>query len=180
MVQSRVTRRYAKALFEQAGEQKVLDRVSEDLKYIRKVNDESVDFRMLLSSPIIHSTDKKSVFAKDFKQKVHTLTFDFLILLLDKNREELLPEMIDFFMKLNDDAQKIIRARLITAHKFAAEQLKALKKQLDHFSGKNVILEQHVDSALLGGFIVRLDDTVIDTSLRNQLAKLRESMVSTE
>jgi F-type H+-transporting ATPase subunit delta len=135
---------------------------------------------MLLSSPIIHTSEKKDVFEQLFQKKVHALTYDFLILLLDKNREEWLPSIIDFFMKLSDEARGIIRAQLVTAYKFAGEQLKALKKQLDVFSGKNVVLVQQVDESLLGGFVVRLDDTVIDTSLRNQLAKLRESMVSPE
>jgi F-type H+-transporting ATPase subunit delta len=180
LVESRIARRYARALFEQARDQKVLDRVSEDLKSIKKIYDESSDFRMMLASPIIHTSEKKGVFEQLFKTKVHTLTYDFLILLLDKNREEWLPSIIDYFMRLSDEARGIIRAQLITAQKLAKDQLNALKKQLDNFSGKNVVVEQQVDESLLGGFVVHLDDTVIDTSLRNQLAKLRDSMVSVE
>ncbi len=179
-MESRVIRRYARALFELAREEKKLEQAETDLKKIRDMLDQAEEFRELLESPIIQAAEKRKVFEELLKDRVDSLTFHFLLLLLHKNREELLPGIIENFLKLLDESRGIVRGQLITAHEFSGDQLTRLKEQLDQYAGGDVRLEQQVDTDLLGGFIVRLGDTVIDNSIRNQLNRLRETMVSRE
>jgi F-type H+-transporting ATPase subunit delta len=166
------------ALFELAYEKNQVSEISDDLRKIQEVCTSSEDFIRLLDSPVIKVSEKKQVFSRLFQEKIHPLTFNFLKLLLSKNRESLLPATIKYFMRLVDDSQGIVRGELQTAYPLSKKQLEALKKHLDRITSKNVLLHQNINPELLGGFMVRLDDTVIDTSIRNQLLKMRENLLS--
>lgn len=180
MIASRITRRYAKALFNMANEKNLLDRISEDLKLIKNVCDESDDFIRLVDSPVIQISEKRQVFSQLFENKVHSLSYYFFQLLLEKNRENFLPDIIQHFMNLIDESKGILRGHLLSAFPLTEKQFDSLKSRLNYITGKKVILDQKVDTALLGGFIVTLQDTVIDTSIKNQLTKIRDRMISGE
>jgi len=137
----------------------------------------SPDLPMLLMSPIIQTRDKKQVLQSTFKSAVHKLTFDFLMLLLEKNREENLPEVISYFMKFLDESRGILRGELISAHPFSSEQKSALISQLEKQTGKKILIDEQLDTSLIGGFMVRMEDTVIDNSIKNQLQKMYQSLI---
>jgi len=176
---SRVTRRYAKALFDLAQEQNILDQIESDMILMQRILADSGDLGALLHSPIIQVVEKRRLLSEIFKGKVNKVTFDFINLLLDKNREELLSGIITYFFLYLDESKGILRGDLLTAYVLSDPQKTALKKQLDRITGKDVLLREKVDSSLIGGFIVRLDDTVIDTSIKNQLDKMREKLMLT-
>lgn len=180
MYQSRITRRYAKALFELANEKNQFTKVTQDLNTIQEVCLQSKDFTRVLDSPVIPEKGKKQVISQLFRERLHPLSFNFLELLLEKNRESLLPGIIEHFKKLADESQGIIRGDLRTAYPLDEEQMNSLKKRLDRITGKNVLLHQNINPELLGGFMVRINDTVIDTSIRNQLLKMRENLISND
>ncbi|GAB4329784.1 MAG: ATP synthase F1 subunit delta [Calditrichia bacterium] len=177
MVASRVTQRYAKALFELAKEQQALDTVASDLDIIRAALDSTPEFRRMLVSPVVKSAEKAGVFEKLFAKKVSALTYNFLRLLLHKKRENLLPDLLDAFAAMLDAEHGILRGELFTAHPFTDQQVKDLKKRLDKYTGKDVVLSQTVQPELLGGFVVRLQDMVIDSSIKNQLERMREKFL---
>lgn len=178
MIGSKVSKRYAKALFELAQERKIVERVAEEMIAIQNLYQQSSDFSSLLESPVIESSEKLKIFTVLLKEKVQSVTFNFLSLLLEKNREDYLPEIIFYFLKIVDESKGIVRGQLITAHPFTDVQKKELKERLDRFTGKKVFFDEQVDSSLIGGFIVRMEDTVIDTSVKNQLTKMREQLIT--
>lgn len=179
MIGSRVIRRYAKALFELASEQRALEQVESDMSSIQRMIEESNELVVILQSPVIQSREKQQVFRELFKGKIHQLSYDFLKLLLDKNREELLPGIITYFLKFIDKSREVLRGELKAAYPLSDEQKKSLKNQLDRITGKNVVIKEQIDSTLIGGFIIRMEDTVIDASIKNQLDKLRETLLFT-
>jgi F-type H+-transporting ATPase subunit delta len=180
LIGSRVTRRYAKALFELARDQHLLEQVETDMSGILKTIDGSKELTVLLHSPVIQIQEKRKLFADLFKEKIQHLSYDFLNLLLDKNREEFLPEIITHFLKYIDESKGIMRGELRAAFPLSEEQKQALKKQLDRITGKNVLFAEEIDTALIGGFVIKMEDTVIDASIKNQLDKLRETLKSTQ
>ncbi len=178
MIGSRVTKRYAKALFELAQQEGLLKQVENDLNTVFGVYEKSPEFRTLLQSPIIQAAEKKQVVIRFFKEKLQPVSFNFLLLLIKKGRENILPDAIHQFMDFLDEANGVLRGKVSAARALSDEQLAALKGKLDRISGKKVVLQQEVDANLLGGFVVRMQDTVIDVSLRSQLSRLKEHMVS--
>ena len=123
---------------------------------------------------------KKEILGNLLADKIHPTTFLFMELLLEKNRENLFPEIIDHFFRLVDESRGIVRGTLYSAHPLTSDQIKAVKKQLDRITGKDVVVAPQQDPSLVAGFIIRLDDWVIDHSLKNQLNKLREKLLINE
>lgn len=174
---SRVARRYAQALFEVAVEKNQLTSIENDFALLKKDYRDVEDFRTLMISPVISNQDKQKAFTALYQKRLQTLTFDFVSLLIAKNREGLLEQVFEELADLLDEHRGIVRGDVYSVVPFSAAQLARLKKHLDQSTQKNVVLTQHIDASLLGGFVVKIDDLVYDTSLRNQLSSLRETLV---
>ena len=177
MTGSRVAKRYARALFETALGKKLLEAVEADLAALSKSYRESSEFRELIDSPVISSQAKQKVFTALFKNRLQELTLRFVILLIAKNREVVLMQIIADFGELLDQHRGILRGSVSSVVPLSAEQLKSLGSRLDKMTGKKVMVQQHLDETLLGGFVVKLQDRVWDASLRNRLEKLRQSLI---
>jgi F-type H+-transporting ATPase subunit delta len=178
LIGTRVTYRYAKALFELAKEKQLLPEVGADMKLLGDIIESSKEFQSILESPIVSSAEKGKIISQLVETKINSLTLRFLKLLVNKKRENLLLLIIQRFRKLLDEDRGILRAELITTVPFSEEQINALGLQLKKLTPKELVFEQRIDKELLGGFVIKMDDTVIDNSLQNQLIKMREKMIS--
>ena len=174
---SRVANRYGKALFQIALENNKIDRVGSDLNMIRDIIKSNVEFRSMLLNPLIPEAKKSIILEKLFREKVDPLTYHFLILLCTKKRSNILSEVIDRFYVLLYDHKGILRGKIISAQQLSADQVERINKNITVITGKSVELELETDSNLLAGFVVKIKDTVIDISVKNQLEKLREKLV---
>ncbi len=176
---SRVAKRYAIALFEGAKEQQLLDTVAEHLRVLETTYHEVETFQQLIDSPVISNEEKLKVVDQLFAQKLHPFVLNFLKLLIRKNREMLLPAMVEYFNELLDEHRGILRGVVYTVVAMTDEQLQALNQRLNAMTGKTVVLTQQIDTSLIGGFVVQIKDMVIDNSIRHQLEKLKERLVET-
>lgn len=178
MKSSRVARRYARALFDSAVEQGCLESVEGDLQQLHQQYADVPGFRRVMDSPVVPSASKEELFSGSFQGRVEELTLNFVRLLLRKNREAALPMIIEDFGRLLDEHRGIIRGDLYSVTPFSEEQLHKLKQMLDKKTGKNVLLKQHLQKDLLGGFVIVVDDLVYDSSLRNELSRLQRSLTA--
>jgi F-type H+-transporting ATPase subunit delta len=174
---SRVAKRYAKALFEIALEKKQLKLVEADLETLKKGYRESKEFSKVIDSPVISNQAKKQVFTEIYQRRLQKLIFNFVLLLIKKNREMLLAQVIEEFLDLSDQHHGILRGVLYSVVPLTDEQLEKLTAQLHAITGKKLIITQHEDESLLGGFVIKLQDRIYDTSLRNKLNKLRQNLI---
>ena len=108
---------------------------------------------------------------------VDPVTINFVQLLIHNGREHLLPEVMGFFEEILDDHLGIIRGEVHSVVPLTDVQLNELKGKLNKMTGKNILLTQTRDKKLLGGFVVKINDRVIDASLRNQLSKMSEYLI---
>lgn len=177
MINSRVSKRYAQALFKEGKDKDKLDSLREDLLQLAKLYEESPEFRKLVNSPVVPSKVKKESFREIFKDKLNEITFNFLELLISAGRENLLMDIIEFYGQILDDYNGIVRGEVYSVVPLSEDEIEALKKNLEKVTGKKVILSQSKDESLLGGFIVKIKDRVFDASLKNQLDKLGEYLV---
>lgn len=174
---SRVAKRYAQAAFETALDKKQLEIVEKDLERLAKDYADIQSFRELVDSPVIADFLKLKAFKAAYQKHLQPLTFNFVALLINKNRVAHLPQVIDNFKDLLDDHRGVLRGQVFSVVPLSDKQLKSLKISLDKETGKNVILTSHIDESLLGGFVVRLNDMVFDTSLSNKLKKLKQNLI---
>jgi F-type H+-transporting ATPase subunit delta len=128
----------------------------------------------LLRDPRVATADKKSLVRRGLPQG--SLLADFLELLIDKKRFDLLPLVAGEFGQLILKKRGVARARVRTARPLAEADRRRLLERLEAFAGCGVELELCEDPELLGGLTVRLGDWVLDSSLRGQLQNLKEAI----
>jgi len=174
----RVVKRYCKALFELALEQDQLETVENDLLRISEIIGQDEDFTAFLASPIVRESQKTQLLTDVFKNQVSPLTNQFLMLLSQKKRSSLLPLIVQHFRAMLLAWRDIVEVELTSVADLNDEQLKRIQIHLQEVTGKSVILKKSYDPALIGGFIVKMGDTVIDNSIRNQLNKLHEHLTA--
>jgi F-type H+-transporting ATPase subunit delta len=174
---SRVASRYSKALFAATLEQKKLDIVAGDLNSVSSIIDQNKDFKNLLYNPLIPANKKTDIIRKIFDGKINQLTYNFLKLLCSKKRSEFLPEIIDDFKMRILEYEGVLIGQIISSKPLSPVQVADIHKKITTQSGQKVQLSQEIDEDLIGGFIVKIKDTVIDLSVKNQLNKLRNKLV---
>jgi len=173
MNESKITTRYAKALFKLAKEQNLLDTIKKDLQLVEQAA-QLEPFRELIHSPIIPVSEKKEIFTQLFKGKVHKYTLDFLLLLAENRREQYIPMIIRDYLNFYRQALGITEVELTTAveldDKLKQEFIDILKGVTHH----KIDLKHHINPDIIGGFIIRIDDRLLDASISTQLKKLKK------
>lgn len=178
MKEPKAGHRYASALIQIAEELNKLDVIANDLRNIQVAIEKSRDFSLFLKSPIINTEKKKKAIAAIFQNKVDDLTFKFLLLLVTKNRESLIPSIIESFWKLLDEKNGIVNAELTTVIPPTEEQIERIKKQLEAITKRKIRLLNHMDSSLIGGFVIKIEDTIFDASVLNQFNILKKKFLA--
>jgi F-type H+-transporting ATPase subunit delta len=173
---TRVGKRYAKALFELALEKKQIDILERDIDALNNTYQEVKEFRIIVTSPTISSKAKQDAFKAVFSGQLNPLTINFMLILFSKGRENILDDIIYYLREIFDQHRGIMRGEVQSVISLSDNQMQELKSTLDKTTGKDVILTQHKNTKLLGGLVVKIQDTVIDTSLRTQLEKLGEQL----
>jgi len=157
-----------------AEEQRAVDTVAADLSVMGETLRASRELRLLLLSPVIKEGKKIAIFQELFAARVNRITFGFVLLLIRKRRESLLPDIIDQFHALRDEKQGIVTVNVTGSTELSAAQERDLGQRMEEYSGKKVRIQFALDNTIRGGLIVRLGDTVLDMSVRRQLERLRE------
>ena len=168
-----VARRYAQALTQEAQKAGSLDAVDADVALLAETLSGSRDLRNALTSPVIPQAKKTAVLDRLFGDKVSDLSRRFLGLLVDKQRDGQIPEILDAYRQLRDERTGTVGATVRTARPLSAEEADRLKAALEARSGKTVRMDLRVDPSLIGGLVVRVGDVVYDRSVKHQLDSLR-------
>lgn len=140
------------------------------------------DIVALFSNPALVSSQKKELLLDVLKNiesndsKCPKLINDFLIVMIDNDRFEVLESTLKYFLQIVDDYLGIKRAILVTANKVTNESEAEFKNLLSTSLNKKIVLESKVDPALRSGFIIKLGNTSVDASLRTRLLNLKESL----
>jgi F-type H+-transporting ATPase subunit delta len=173
MTHSRVAHRYASALLHLTAEQEKPDAVAAGLMVVKNAVDASRDLRRFLESPVVSKEKKKEVLRTMFKRKVPAAVQLYLAGLVDKGRENALGEILRQYFLLRDESLGIVAVDVKTASKFTPKQSKALTQQLELYTQKKVRITFSLDTALKGGFVARIGDTMLDASITRQIEILR-------
>lgn len=171
-----VARRYAQALTEQASADGTVNTIDKDMDLIRESLDGSRELVTFFGSPVISREKKTAVVDELFAPRVHETTLKFLKLLIDKQREGIIPAVARAYRELRDEQQGIIEATARVAQPLQKAEEKDLQQRLETLTGKQIRLQTKVDPSLIGGLVVRVGDTVYDGSVRHQLENLRERL----
>lgn len=175
---NKVASRYAKALLDLAVEQNMLDNVNADMINIAEVFEASKDLTSVLKSPVISPAKKVEILESVFSKNLNPISLGFMKLIVKKSRAGIMPEIADSFIDLYKKHNNILDVYLTSAVVLDQPvKEKILSKIKVRFNGKINLIEK-VDPALLGGFIVRIDDNQLDASIASQLSNLKNILLN--
>jgi len=171
-----IARRYAQALRDAAAERGVKEAADADMAMIRTSMADSRELRRFFASPII-SRDKKAAIVRTlFADRISEVTLRFMLMMVDKHRENIFSEVSDAYAKIRDREMGIENVSARIARPMPGEEERTLRESIETLIGKRVRLTTTLDASLVGGVIVRIGDTLYDGSISNQLKSLRERM----
>ncbi len=171
---STVAKRYARAFFNVAGEEKKFEDNYMELHLFANVMEKNKSLREFLLNPIFAKDEKKNVLDQVInKLHLSATTSNFLRLLVDKGRVGNIGEIEDDYRKLMDNAIGIARVHVKTAFPLAPDLSGNLQRALESLTGKKVVMSVEEDSSLLGGIVVQSGDRIYDGSIKTQLNTMR-------
>ena len=169
--------RYASALFELAHENKAAAAVEKDLGALGQALAESADLAALIRNPQIgRDVAAQTMDSIATLLQLSPLTKQFLGVLSANGRLDILPKTVEAFAAIASAARGEVKAEVTSAHPLSDAQLAALAAKLKAREGKDVTLSASVDPAILGGLVVKIGSTQIDSSIRTRLNSLAQAM----
>lgn len=169
--------RYASALYDLASEQAAVTQVESDLEKLDQAILGSADLAALIRNPQIgRDAAAKAIDAVAGVLGLSPLTKNFLGVLAANRRLGKLPEVVRAFTTIAAAARGEASAEVTSAHPLSAAQLKGLAEKLKVRQGKDVKITAKVDPEILGGLVVRIGSTQIDSSIRTRLNTLAQAM----
>ncbi len=171
-----ISTRYANALMESSIEKNSFEKVMHDIELINGTLKSSKDLRSVLGNPVISSKKKANVLNEIFEGKVSGDVKNFLELIVNKGRENILYEICNRFLQLCDEKLNRIKVEVTSAVELTSEQKENIVKKLEEITHKKVVATYTLDNSIIGGFKARFNDTVIDASVHHQLELLKKKL----
>ena len=168
--------RYASALYELASEHKAVGAVEKDLDQLGQAILASGDLAALIRNPRLTRDGAAAMTNLGAHLKLSKLTQQFLGVLAHNRRLSKLPQIVSAFAGIAAAARGELSATVTSAHALSAPQVSAIAAKLKAREGKDVKLTATVDPEILGGLIVRIGSTQIDSSIRTRLNTLANAM----
>lgn len=170
MQNPRLASRYAKSILDLAIERGELEKVYADMQWLQAVCKSNRDFVNLLRSPIIKNDTKRKILEAVTNGHISELTAGFNRLLVSKNRERFLPEIINAFIAAYKSHHHIRTVQLTTATPVTDSMRNAIVEQVKKSAGfDKVELEEKVNPELIGGFVLQVGDQLVDASVAYDL-----------
>jgi F-type H+-transporting ATPase subunit delta len=176
-----LAKRYAKAIFTIGQEQETFEEYNAVLQGLAELYKADPEFGDALTNPLYPMDVKEKVMAGIVaSMDVDTVMGNFLNLLVQKQRAEILPEIAESYKVMVDEAKNISHGTVISAIELSDELKSNVQTVLEKLTGKQVELTTSVDPSILGGIIAKVGDLVLDGSIKNQLAGLKDSIKGRE
>jgi F-type H+-transporting ATPase subunit delta len=170
--------RYARALFDVARKEGDIDQAGRDLAAFAQLVAGHEQLPRVLANPAIPAPRKRAVVEQLLARAgaVSPIVSKLLLLLADRDRLAILPEVAAAYSDQLMVHAKVVRAEVVTAIGLPADRVDALRHGLARATGREVQLEARVDPSIIGGAITRIGSTVYDGSVTRQLEKMKEAL----
>jgi F-type H+-transporting ATPase subunit delta len=175
MNEGKISVRYSKALFLIAREKGLVEKVREDMLYILELTSLE-DVKDLLISPVIENSVKKSALNALLKGKIEDLSMDMVNLTVNNNREMFLQGIARAYINVADKFNGITKATLTTAKDISDKVKRDIVSLIEKGLNTSVDLAEIIDPGITGGFMLKVEDTFIDGSVKSQLRKIRKQL----
>lgn len=169
---------YAKPLLQLATEQNVAPQIGEELQQLADLVKQNKTFGLYLADPAVGHDERKGVLQRTFGGRVSPLLMNFLGVLNLRDKLRYLGPIATAYAELLEEQLGNIEVDVTTAIRLSPEQLETVRGKVSAALGKNAVVHQYVDESILGGLVVRVQDKLIDASVRYQLQAMKEQLLA--
>ena len=169
---------YARSVLELANEKQQAGDVGRDLAAIRTLLDQNPSFASFLGDPGIGASEKTQTLEKLFRGRAAPLVMNLLLVLNTRGRIGLLGPVADAYAHLLDEQLGIVEDDVTVARRLDPEQLDQVSQRVSQTLGRNAVVHQYVDEGIIGGMVLRVEDRLIDASVKTQLDTMRDRMLA--
>lgn len=174
-----VSKTYGDALFDLAKEEGRMDVISEEVQLILDILKENDEFLRLLNHPKVTVEEKVKIVENIFKGRVSDTMAGFLVLVVEKGRNDELPHILNYFKDRVKEYKNIGAAHITSAVPLSDGQKEAVEKRLLEVTGYvSFETDYKVDKSLIGGMVIRIGDRVVDSSIRTRLDKMAKELIN--
>src|SRR5215510_4021229 len=179
MNELKIANRYARALADVITTRGETEDVISELNRFRLLMDKHSELRDVFASPVVSLERKRAVLNQLLERmKLRPTSNNFLRLLLDNLRLQDLNHMLSALLRELDLRRDIISAEITTAREMPEQEKMKMRESIKAATGKEVRLQFRNDPQIIGGVITRIGSMIYDGSIRNQLAQMRQRLVS--
>lgn len=173
-------RRYALAIYKVAEEKGKVEQYLEELRNIVALIDGDENFQELIKHPQVSTSSKKKLFEQVFKGKVDEDLLSFLLVLIEKGRILQLEGKLREMEKIHLEKNNTVIGNVTTVIPLDGEERKTLVEKLERKFNKKVLLKEHIDSSIIGGVYVQVENEVIDGTVKSKLEEMKKLMLKRE
>ncbi|MEO6696212.1 MAG: ATP synthase F1 subunit delta [Ignavibacteria bacterium] len=173
-MKSKASRRYSLAIFGVAEEKGKLEEVTKDVTFAINLIKSNHDLELFFNSPVIPKNKKLEVVKNIFGSNVSELTMNFMNLLIERRRGALTREILEDFIKLKKEKEGIVDVTVKTSVDLNDKEKANMKSKIEAYTKLKAELTFEIDKSIIGGFVAKIDDTILDASIKRQLEILKE------
>jgi F-type H+-transporting ATPase subunit delta len=174
---SKIAVPYARALFDFSVEKNIMHQITADFQNLDIFFSEASELTEYLNNPVVKQEAKREILSKLLKSQINTETFKFLMVLVERDRINLLRAVISNYLELVYQTASIKMMEVSTASTFTNAQKKALIQKLKELTNaREIRLVINEDPSLIGGFLIKTDSKIIDFTIKNQLQQLAKHL----
>jgi len=174
---SKIAAPYARALFDFSIEKNIMHQITADFQNLEIFLNETAELTEYLNNPIVRQEAKREILTKTLQSQINAETFKFLMVLVKRERINLLKLIITNYLELVYETASIKMIEVSTAFPFTNLQKNMLVQKLKELtSAREIRLVITVDSSLIGGFLIKTESKVIDFTIKNQLQRLAKHL----
>ena len=169
---------YAQALFELSSENNNLSEIEDQVKGILKMISENVEFQDLIKDPTNKIEELENVINLISEQfKFNQLLKKFMVFVISKRRFFYIEKILSDFLLICSNSRGEMHAEISSARDLNENEINKVKSELMETFGSNIKLNYKYDPSLIGGLIIKVGSTMIDTSIKNKLQKIEKKMI---
>lgn len=168
---------YGQALFDAGCELGKLEDIKAEVIEIRNIFRDYPDYHEILCNPAIPKINKQQILRSVFEGRVSEPTMSFLFILVDKDRMNYYEGIVREFKKLVDNSKELGKGYVYSAMPLSDKQIDEIEAETSKLVRKHIRLKNRIDTSLIGGFRIMIDDKLIDGSIRNRLENLSRKIL---
>jgi F-type H+-transporting ATPase subunit delta len=177
MSEIRIAKRYARAALSNAIEKSLLDTFYKDFMLVQNSIKGSRELELLLKNPVTNKNKKISIVKELFGNHIGKDSLEFISFLINRGRDNIIFEILQSFFEIRNEHLGLLEVNVFGFYPISEGQQEKIKNELEKIINKKISISFQIDKSIMGGIIIKIDDTVLDASIKRKLELLKEHLL---